>query len=367
MLDPTKRKIEEGVNMAGSPDIEEAFRRLFGVPDWNAFEKTAIDYFDANPKDHDAHSKFFENFTPQWQQLCSVRMYADAETLWKKAIEIVNKWERKSGSNIHKGTAYYFWGGTAILRGDIDLGFVLIHEALYEDINAESSGGKPADTLPAWYFVILKDEEQNHFWKPLIQEVAIFLDARLADYNRDCSGSLDLSHLKTQFMQNEKHREATFFFVYSIWKFKNDLNTISILANSSFSNLLLLDLSLNLYVVLEDILKSYYGNKKMLFQLIEEFSIAHDLDIHKCPPQQKQKRSELVNEQFGKNPDVTISNALSYKIPEYTPAQIALSIAPLLRNAAAHKLTSYPALQGQASKLLQLALNAIFTVIELRS
>lgn len=264
-----------------------------------------------------------------------------------------------------RGRLSIFGGGTALLNGEIDLGFLLIHEAYHEDISAESSGGKPADTLPAWCLVILKDEEQQQYWRQLVQDLAKFLDTQISIYNRDCDRSMDLSHFKTQFLQMAKFREAAFFFVYSLWKFKHHLDTGQNLTNSPFSVLLQLDAVLNLYVVLEEILKGYYGYEKTLRPLIVDFSKAHNLDIHRCPPGEQKPRIQLLEERFKDNANAVISDVLSCCIPDYTSVQTALSVSALLRNAAAHSVRSYPALQGQASKLLQTALNAILAVIEL--
>lgn len=346
------------------PDLAEAFRRLFGGPDWDSFEKVAFKYFDANPTNFDAHRKFFEHFTPQWKQLCNDRKYSHAEALWNKAIAITHKWEKVKGGHIHKGTPFYFWGGTALLNGEIDLGFVLIHEALQEDKWAESFGGKPSDTLPAWCFVILKDEVQEQYWRLLVKDMATFLDHCLSTYNKHCGGSLALSDFKSRFLQKAQYREATFFFAYSLWKFKRHLDTSQNLTNSSFSILVQLDCVLNLYVVLEELLKVYYGNQKTLYPLVEQFSITHKLGIHQCPPGEKRKRLELMQERFRDNPNSVIQDVLSGSIPDYTPTEIALSSAPSLRNAAAHSIRSYTSLQGQASRLLQTALNAIFVVID---
>jgi hypothetical protein len=345
-------------------DIEKAFIRLFSGPNWDAFEQEAFKHFDAHPVDTDAHAEFFQYFTPQWRQLCDVGLYAQAENLWSKAVEIAFKWEKMNGVHIHKGTPFYFWGGTALIKGDIDHGFVLIHEAFNEDLLAERSGGRSADTLPAWCLVILKDEEQKQYWGSLVQELAKFLDARISIYNQECRRSLTLPDFKSRFLQSLDFRETAFFFVYSLWKFKQHLDTSQDMTNSSFSTLLQLDTTLNLYVVLEDVLKKYYENG-MLNQLIEHFSIKHNLAIHQPPPGEQKKRNELMQERFDADPDTTIRDVLSGNIFHYTQLQTALSIAPRLRNAAAHRVQSYSALNGQTSKLLQTALNTIFAVIDL--
>ena len=351
--------------MNSSSDISTAVQRLFGAPDWDAFEKVAFDYFDQNRSDVNAHANFFGHFTPQWHQLCLLGNLTAAEGLWHKVVMIARKWEKTSGGRIHKGTPFYFWGGTALLNGNVDMGFLLIHEALNEDMFGESCGEVSAETLPAWCFVTLEDEKQEQCWKRLVNNLSLFLDDRISNYNHRCIMALDRVRFKSQFLQKRESREVIFFFVYSLWKFKHYLDTTQDLDGSSFSILFQLDAVLNLYVVLEEILKGYYGKDKSLYALIETFSKTHNLDITECPSGVKEKRIDLVKRRFEADPDGAISDFLSYSLSDYTPVQASLSVARLLRNEVAHSIRSYPALQGKASNLLQLALNAVFVVIEL--
>ena len=57
------------------------------------------------------------------------------KSLWQLALAPALESESQNpGHKIHKGTAYYYWAITAILRGDIDKGYALMHQALEEDI-----------------------------------------------------------------------------------------------------------------------------------------------------------------------------------------------------------------------------------------
>jgi|GEM_PF-4580569 len=351
--------------MSSAPDINGAVQRLFGSPDWDAFEKIAFDYFDQSVSNFSAHATFFEYFTPQWRQFCLIGNLTAAMDMWNKVVTIARKWEKATGGRIHKGTPFYFWGGTAILNGNIDMGFILIHEALNEDMFGESCGEVSAEKLPAWCFVTLEHEKQEQYWKSLVNTLSIFLDDRISDYNRTCNMALDRTRFKSKFLEQKALRETTFFFVYSLWKFKHYLNVTQGFDGSSFSILFQLDAVLNLYTVLEELLKGYYGNDKMLYALIEDFSKAHNLGMTECPAGANDKRIDLARKRFETDPNSAISEFLSYSVADHTPVQISLSVARLLRNAAAHSIRSYPALQGRASDLLQIALNAVFIVVEL--
>ena len=59
-----------------------------------------------------------------------------AEQLWQIVIEkIVKVWENKDrNKEIHKGSAYYFWAITCILKEDFEKGFLLMHKALEDKL-----------------------------------------------------------------------------------------------------------------------------------------------------------------------------------------------------------------------------------------
>lgn len=81
--------------------------------------------------------EYFENFSGLWQIMFRRGMLEYAERLWETALEPVLQWEvNHPGKRIHKGTPYYFWAKTALLRGDADQGFLLAHQALDEDARA---------------------------------------------------------------------------------------------------------------------------------------------------------------------------------------------------------------------------------------
>lgn len=126
------------------------------------FEKAAHTYFDSHLRDWAAHDAFFNNFTIIWLRRLEQGHFAAAEDIWEFALTLASNWENNHPSNrLHKGTPYYFWGMTVVLRGDLDRAFLLMHQALHEDI--ESSGTAFPDT-PASAFAILNHQKQaKHF------------------------------------------------------------------------------------------------------------------------------------------------------------------------------------------------------------
>jgi|SRR5918996_1351579 hypothetical protein len=77
--------------------------------DVDLFRKSTSIFFDAH-LDLKSHDRFFNNFT-------------------------INL----SRGTIHKGSAYYFWAVTCILKEDLEKGFLLMHQALEEDMRNRSN------------------------------------------------------------------------------------------------------------------------------------------------------------------------------------------------------------------------------------
>jgi lipopolysaccharide biosynthesis regulator YciM len=66
--------------------------------------------------------------------------FFSAEQVWQLAVQIATQWEtlNQSKYRIHKGAAYYFWAVTCILKEDLEKGFLLMHQALEEDMEIKS-------------------------------------------------------------------------------------------------------------------------------------------------------------------------------------------------------------------------------------
>src|SRR5262249_41934485 len=128
------------ISALGQP-IDAAFDRLhaayFGqlpLP-WEEFETAAQAFFDSTPANWSAHDAYFNNFTLIWRTILNAANFEQAEHIWQRALQPAQGWESVHQSQrIHKGTPYYFWSMTALLRGHVDRGYLLIHQAVQEDI-----------------------------------------------------------------------------------------------------------------------------------------------------------------------------------------------------------------------------------------
>jgi hypothetical protein len=116
------------------PGLDAAFQQIYSSSDWRILAPAAAQFFDSNLVTRDTCDNFFENFRPVWKPLLDAQDYAAAERVWELALQPAITWEQSNpGRLVHKGTALYLWGVTALRRGDLDRGCLLIHQALEED------------------------------------------------------------------------------------------------------------------------------------------------------------------------------------------------------------------------------------------
>ncbi len=53
--------------------------------------------------------------------------------LWELAMRIAHDWETSRGTHVHKGSSYYSAGIRDIAVGDLERGFLYMHQAAFED------------------------------------------------------------------------------------------------------------------------------------------------------------------------------------------------------------------------------------------
>ncbi len=130
-------KLIEITHFSEPMDIE--FSNLFhigilgGVLNQSKFKEEAFNVFD-NYNEYKHHDAFFNNFAQLWMYYHTEGRFWDAENVWKLALEITQEWEIKNPKKrIHKGTPYYFLSVTNITKGDLEKGFLTMHQGLKED------------------------------------------------------------------------------------------------------------------------------------------------------------------------------------------------------------------------------------------
>lgn len=161
---------ENGVQVAVlgppvEPLIERSYVEYFSGKDflWEDIDAAATTHFDAHPTNAEAQDEYFNNFVSLWRHLLQQGNFPRAEFVWERVLKPALAWEQAHpGQFLGKGTSYYFWGMTAILRRDMDRGYLLIHRALEEDIRAS---GQARPNTPAYALVSLDYQKPDQAFR----------------------------------------------------------------------------------------------------------------------------------------------------------------------------------------------------------
>ena len=169
------------------PDLDQRFIELHAAYvgttpfDWSGLERDATLFLATTPDRSGPHNQYFDNFTPIWNGLLAAGRYDDAEALWRAALAPVLKFEADNPPRqVHKGTAYYFWGMTAILRGDLDKGYALSHQAVEEDVLTTKS---PFPDTPAYALATLNFAKHDQAFRAWVVAQAQYLNTHQNAYS----------------------------------------------------------------------------------------------------------------------------------------------------------------------------------------
>src|SRR6202044_3581791 len=164
----------------------------------------------------------------------------EAEHIWEQALQPAQHWEQThQGQHLHKGTPYYFWAMTALLRGHIDHGYLLIHQGVAEDIRTT---GQPTPNTPGFALVTLNDTMVEQAFRQWVVEQASFLSNLVANYNTTHQRRLTIDDVKRRFIANTTDLETIFLLTYTIAR----LRTIARLPDHSTNNPFAGQLQINL-------------------------------------------------------------------------------------------------------------------------
>jgi len=323
-------------------------------------EKEIQNYFKPgqSPADHDA---FFNRFTTIWLDLVFRRRYFEAIELWDIALGFASRWEQNNKPHlVHKGTPYYFMGVTAILNNELEMGFLLMHQALEED---KRTSGSQRPQSPANAFVTLDYKKQDQFFRQKVEEISNYLSEKVNDYVTQRKGTLTVDDVKTKLLECADLTDEVFLFVYALFRLKKLLlKTGEQLKKNVLSSLIHARILFDLCLVTEKIIeyknpdaktgKRLYLSKEIVF-LSQKAALAID-----------DKTIECLNKAFKKDFATTIKDILSSKYPLNSEIERNLAIAQGIRNFVAHTVEDQKVLYENMPELSQCLLNSLFFAIE---
>lgn len=272
---------------------------------WNdEFLPAALQYFDANPTSPAAHNHYFNAFTHIWQAFLSSGNLGAAATLWERSLQPVELWEQShSGFQIHKGTAYYFWAMTMLLQGDIDRGYLLVHQAVSEDVRTNAH---PLPDTPAYALVSLNFEKVNQAFRDWVVLQAKFFDYFIRDYVSTFGRALTINDIQRRFIDCPPSVDTVFLLTFTLARLWLLSSVPPSALENRFAGQLELNLLVDLALVIETAIRAKSQTTKQRTSFIDH---AEYLLMRSGNPLSNDQLRE-INRQFSDDFDTALSSAI---------------------------------------------------------
>ena len=234
------------------------------------------------------------------------------------------------GRPLHLGTPYYFAGVRHILNGDLDRGFLFMHEALEAD---KALTGEVDPDWPAWKFVTMNAESQEQAFYEEVLAYVRFVEQRLAVYQSTNRGSLTFTELRARLLSSEPLRDVMFHLAFGVARVAKLHGHRAAFPATRFSKVLSGQLVFDLLQLTDHVLLAQASQRVNFYQLATRFINDNGLNI-------RQSDLDDVRRAFEDDPDSTLVRLLdgTFRTRGITPDPIAadLMITYGLRNQLAH-------------------------------
>lgn len=311
-----------------------------------------------------AQDKVFEIIAGTfWKPAIVEGKYLLAESIWNDIFQIVYEWEHTHpGQRVHKGTGYYFWAVTCIQAGVLEKGFLLMHQALEEDM---ISYGIPNPPTPAYALVTLDHEKKDQYFRDKVEQTAQFVEEKLRIYLSTRSKLLSFPDFRAKFLNETTLQEEVFSFVYEAFHLRVLLKEISPnLTKNTYSSLLQAKTLLNLCLVIDNVIKQKNPNQKQFSDHIIFLSNQANLNLN--DNRVKQKLNGSFRDDFPDTVQKIISSQYLFQDrSSLTPMEEDLALSYGFRNFGAHRLEDQPVIYENFAELVQRILNVLFSSVEL--
>lgn len=347
-------------------DLDRVFIDLhaayFGASpfNWDRLNQAVEVFLLKTPNRNSDHNLYFNNFAIIWKNFLGNGNFDEAELLWQMALNPVLEFESSNpGREAHKGTAYYYWGITAILRGDIDKGYTLMHQAVEEDIT--TSGNQFPDT-PAYAFANLNFAKQDQAFRQWVVFQAQFINVRLNNYSAQYNRKFTLEMLRDRFLNSPPSTDIVFLFAFTIARLLRISSAPVHTLQSKFSGQLFINLFFDITLSIETAAKAKNLGGKSFIDHAKFISQKTNNPLTK-------NQLRYINDEFIRDFDNTLMKNVNglFELTDGTPLnrfQSDIAIAYGIRNKGGHDVSSSPTVWKEFNKIEQALLNVLFMTID---
>ncbi len=275
-------------------------------------------------------------------------------------MESTIEWEENNkGKRIHKGGPYYFWGMTAIQRGDLDRGYVLMHQALEEDVI--TSGQEFPDT-PAFAFVSLNYAKVDQAFRQWVLLESQYLYKQIDHYCKEHNRTFHLNQFQTKYLQAPPSIDAIYLLAYTIARLLRLDELPNYLLSSPFAGQLLQNLLFDLVRVVEETIADKNQPNWRMIDHINYISRRSGISITKAKLKEVNSRFQV---DFKATMDELVEHSFRFKDNTFpTNLQSDLIIVYGLRNRGAHNVSSASVVWKRIHELRNAVFNSLFLAAE---
>jgi hypothetical protein len=345
--------------------MDLAFDRLHAayfanaVLPWEEFTAAALQYFDSNAGAPPAHDAYFNNFTVIWRSIIDTGRLDHAEHVWELALQPALSWEQANqDQRLHKGTPYYFWAMTALLRGNTDYGYILIHQSLDEDIR--SSGQQTPDT-PGYALVSLNYEKLDQAFRPWVVEQAAFVNDLITNYSVTHTRALRIEDVRQRFFEAPPDIETVFLLTYTIARLRRIAHLPRHVTRNTFAGQLEINLLFDVALVIDAAIKA---KNQAHWQFIQHAGCLLKVAGHALTHQQLGELSGQFERDFDATLRAALEGTMTIQLLPLDRLQCDVALAYGLRNRGAHNVASVPTIWKEFPSVQHALFRVFFATID---
>lgn len=326
------------------------------------FDQTSLEFFDRANDDTALHDRYFSQIAALINNTFFPReLWHRAENFWRRVVQPALNWEASHpGRFIHKGTPFYFWGMAAISRGELDVGYPLMHQALQEDIRTHQN---PRPNTPAFAFATLDYANVNQAFQAWTEYLAGFLEPFLENYRLSNGKGLTIDNLQRCFLVSPPSLDIVFLFGYALGRLFLFDRVPPYARQNEFASQLELNLLFDLLLVIDASIKAHNPG-------CNSFSLhaVHLSNVASLGLTQHKLQNEL-NSAFNRDFNLTLTDILGGVFTFGDGTTLSglardLAVAYGLRNYGAHHISPAPIVQQRFADIRQCLFNVLFLTIE---
>jgi hypothetical protein len=247
---------------------------------------------------------------------------------------------------------------TTLLRGNLDRGYVLMHQAFQED--ALTSGQQTPDT-PAYALVSLNYEKPAQAFQSWVLEQASFFEGFVDDYAATHHRPLTIDDVRLKFLRNLPIIETVFLLTFTVARLKEISGLPDPATRNPFAGQVQMNLLFDLLLVVDNAIKHKSSAQWKFIHHAKHL-------LHHAGHPLIQKQLQEVSRQFTKDFDATLKAALDGTLTVNSLVldrlQCDVAVANGLRNRGAHEIEAVSTIWNDFNRVQRAVFRTLFATID---